>query len=135
MTRYAIDAPTLLRLVTDGVEVDASSHQLVAPNKIRSQALQLLLDEVRAGRLDDRAALDRHEKLTTTKIRLLGDRVSRRAAWDLAREHGWDTIDDAEYLAVARLQADALVTIDERMIARASGIVVVAPFHDLLRNG
>jgi predicted nucleic acid-binding protein len=44
-------------------------------------------------------------------MRLLGDRVSRRTAWKIAREHGWETTYDAEYLAVAKLQADALVTV------------------------
>jgi predicted nucleic acid-binding protein len=45
-------------------------------------------------------------------MRLLRDRVSRRTAWKIAREQGWETTyDDAEYLAVAKLQADALVTV------------------------
>jgi hypothetical protein len=35
------------------------------------------------------------------------DRVSRRTAWRTAREHGWDELHHAEYLAVAHLQADA----------------------------
>jgi len=33
---------------------------------------------------------------------------ARRTEWQIAREHGWDTLRDAEYLAVTRLQADAL---------------------------
>ena len=45
-------------------------------------------------------------------MRLLADRVSRRTAWRIAREHGWDTLRDAEYLAMTKLQADALVTVD-----------------------
>jgi hypothetical protein len=44
-------------------------------------------------------------------MRLLGDRVSRRTACKITREHGWETTYDAEYLAVAKLQADALVTV------------------------
>jgi hypothetical protein len=48
-------------------------------------------------------------------MRLLGDRVSRRTAWRIAREHGWETTFDAEYLAVTKLQADGLVTIDFRL--------------------
>ena len=48
MTRYVIDAPTLLHLVDQQLAVDAD-HRLVAPHAIRSDALQLLLDEVRRG--------------------------------------------------------------------------------------
>lgn len=60
------------------------------------------------------------------KIRLLGDRVSRRTAWRIARERGWDAIGDAEYVAVTRLQADALIAMDASLARRATGIVPVA---------
>ena len=56
-------------------------------------------------------------------MRLLGDRVSRRVAWRSARDHGWDTTYEAEYLAVALLQADALVTIDPALAAKDANLV------------
>jgi predicted nucleic acid-binding protein len=130
MTRYVIDAPTLLYLVSERVEV-SPAHQLVAPNLIRSQALSLLLAGVRDGEISETVALERHDRLTETKMRLLGDRVSRRTAWRIAREQGWDTTFDAEYLAVTKLQADALVTVDAALAARAAGIVPVAPLTAL----
>jgi predicted nucleic acid-binding protein len=125
MARYVIDAPTLVHLVTDDVHID-HIHQLVAPNAIRSQALQLLLDAVHRGEISEAVAMQRHERLTEMKMRLLGDRVSRRTAWKIAREHGWETLTDAEYLAVCQLQADALVTVDPAMAAKAAGIVPLA---------
>lgn len=125
MTRYVIDASTLLHLVADGVQV-SPRHQIVAPNVIRSQALCLLLEAVRHGDLTEDLALQHHERLTELKMRLLGDRVSRRAAWKIAREQGWDTTYDAEYLAVTKLQADALVTVDSALAAKAKGIVPLA---------
>ena len=64
-------------------------------------------------------------------MRLLGDRVSRRTAWKIAREQGWATTLDAEYLAVTRLQADALVTIDPKLAAKARDVVPVAPLAAL----
>jgi predicted nucleic acid-binding protein len=131
MTRYVIDAPTLLRLVADGAVVQPS-HRLVAPNLIRSQALTLLLQDVIDGRLSDAEALARHERMTEIKMRLLGDRVSRRTAWTFAREQGWDTTYDAEYVAVTALQADALVTVDAELAAKADGLVPLAPFEHLL---
>ena len=130
MTRYVIDARTLLHLVAEGVQVDPG-HQLVAPNLIRSQALAVLFDAVRRGELTEQVALERHERLTELKMRLLGDRVSRRTAWKIAREQGWESTQDAEYLAVTRLQADAFVTVDPRTAARAEGVVPLAPVEDL----
>lgn len=133
MARYVIDAPTLLHLVDGGLTV-AAGHQLAAPNSIRSEALQLLLDDVRADRRTEAQALAAHEQMTAIKIRLLGDRVSRRVAWKLAREHDWGTLRDAEYLAIARLQADALVTVDPRLAATAKDIVTVAALEALLTS-
>ncbi len=65
-------------------------------------------------------------------MRLLGDRVSRRTAWRIARQRGWETLRDAEYLAITQLQADALVTVDPDLAAKAAGVVPVAPLHVLL---
>ena len=64
-------------------------------------------------------------------MRLLGDRVSRRTAWKIAREQGWETTFDAEYLAVTKLQADAFVTIDAGLAARAAHVVPLAPVDAL----
>ncbi len=111
MARYVLDAATLLHVVSHDLAVHPD-HQLVAPNMIRSQALAMLLEAVRAGDLTEAEALGLHERLTELKMRLLGDRVSRRTAWKIARENGWNTTLDAEYLAVCRLQADAFVTVD-----------------------
>jgi predicted nucleic acid-binding protein len=107
MTRYVIDVRTLLHIVTNGVSV-SPEHQIVAPSLIRSQVLSLLLGAVQRGDLADDLAFQHHERITELKMRLLGDRASRRTAWKIAREHDWDTTYDAEYLAVTKLQADAL---------------------------
>ncbi len=130
MTRYVIDAPTLLRVVADGVQIDPE-HQIVAPGRIRSDALGMLFDAVRCGELTEEAALEQHERLTELKVRLLNDRVSRRTTWRIAREQGWSSTQDAEFLAVTRLQADALVTVDPALAAKAAGIVPLAPLTAL----
>jgi len=61
--------------------------------------------------------------------------VSRRAAWQVARQRDWDTLRDAEYLAITRLQADALITVDPRLAAVAQDTVAVASVADLLTTG
>ncbi|MGA8047816.1 MAG: hypothetical protein WCA30_16280 [Dermatophilaceae bacterium] len=125
-----IDAPTLLHLVDEKVAVHPD-HQLVAPNSVRSEALTLLLSDVRRGVRSEAEALERHERMTAVRIRLLGDRVSRRTAWQIARERDWEDLRDAEYVAVTRLQADALVTVDPELWSRAESVVRLAPLEDL----
>ncbi len=111
-------------------------HQIVAPSLIRSQALALalLFEAVRHGDLTEDLALQHHERITELKMRLLGDRVSRRTAWKIAREQNWETTYDAEYLAVTKLQADALVTVNPALATKAKGIVPLAPFEALITN-
>lgn len=130
MTRFVIDAPVALRLAEDPAALHAV-HALVAPNSLRSSAMSILYRDVRSGRRtrdEARALLD---PLTALKVRLLGDRVSRGTAWKIAEEQGWEDIHDAEYLAVTRLQADALVTLDSRLAGLAEGLVPLAAFEAL----
>lgn len=127
VTRLAVDAPAVLHLLEVGL---APSHPLVGTAALRSQVLHLLLAAVRDGRLEEERALALHEDLTSLRVRLLGDRVSRRTAWRLAREHGWATA-DAEVVAVALLQADALVSGDARLRGLAAGVVPLAPLETL----
>jgi predicted nucleic acid-binding protein len=133
MTRFVIDPVVAIRLAEHPDALHAS-HALVAPNSLRSSAMSILYRDVRSGartREEARALLD---PLTAIKVRLLGDRVSRGTAWKIAEEQGWPDIHDAEYLAVARLQADALVTLDDRLAALADGLVPLAPFDALARG-
>ncbi len=130
MTRYVIDARTLLHIVANNIQLNPR-HQIVAPNVIRSQALSLLFEAVRNGELTEDLALQHHQRLTELKMRLLGDRVSRRTAWRIAREQDWETTYDAEYLAVTELQADALVTIDPAMARKARNVVPLADLDAL----
>ena len=78
----------------------------MAPNHFRCQALSVLLATVASGDMTERTPLEHHERLTEVKMCLLGDRVSRRTAWRLAREHGWDSTLDAEFEGVDRRVGD-----------------------------
>ncbi len=130
MTRLAIDPSTLLAIAQSGRSVD-SAHQLVAPDAIRADALDLLLGRVRSGELDEDDALELHDAITGVKVRLLGDRVSRRLAWRIASDRG-ATVHEAQYVSVARLQADALVTSDPRLAALAAGVVRLAELGEVV---
>jgi predicted nucleic acid-binding protein len=133
MTRFAIDAGTLLE-IAGGSRPVSFRHQLVAPHSIRSEAINLLLGRVRSGQLTEVAALRLLERLTQLRVRLLDDRVSRRTAWEIAQERGWATVDLAEYLAVARLQADALIASDPGLAEMAAGVVALAPLSALFAD-
>ena len=128
MTRFAIDSAVALLLIRDGRRVP-DRHQLVAPSGLRSDVLSHLYREVRTGLLDDAAARRQLDGLASLKIRLLADRVSRSTAWKIATELDWDEIGPAEYLAVATLQADALVTEDDRLTDQR--LVPIAAYDDL----
>lgn len=134
MTRYAIDAAVALRLVgsAEPVPALAAGASLVGPAVLRSDALRFLYADVRAGDLDEREGRRRLERLAGLRIRLLGDRVSRATAWRLAVELGWDDPGPAEYLAVATLQADVLVTLDPLLERAAAGRIPTAPIDVLL---
>ncbi len=132
MTRFAIDLPVAMRLLEDDIAI-AGQHSLVGPNLLRSQALSELYRSVRSGQRSPEQGRLLLERLAALKIRLLGDRVSRAVAWQLADQLGWDDTTDAEYLAVAKLQADALVASDPTLRRAAKGIVPLAEFADLAR--
>jgi predicted nucleic acid-binding protein len=104
---------------------------LVVAAPVGAVALALLLAAVRQEELTEQQALERHDRATELRMRLLGDRVSRRTAWRIAREQGWETTYEAEYIAVVRLQADALVTVDPALAAKADGLVPLAPLSAL----
>jgi hypothetical protein len=129
VTRFGIDAPTLLHLVAENVPV-APDHQLVAPQVLRSHALALLSDALRRGELTEQEAVGRLEAMPHVQVRLLGDRVSRRVAWQIARDNGLSTA-EAEYLAATRLQADLFVSVDAEARARAEGVVPLGTVDQL----
>ena len=130
MTRYAIDAEVAVRLIRDRSDADRR-HELVGPAVLRSQVMSILFRQVRIGGLNPAEGRQHLEHLAGMKIRLLGDRVSRSTAWRIAERLGWDDIGPAEYLAVATLQADFLVTENARLLSAADGIIAIADYASL----
>lgn len=68
-------------------------------------------------------------------MRLLGDAVLRRKAWDVAEQLAWASTADAEYVALTQLQADAFVTLDAKLRRAVAGLVETAPLEALLAKG
>ena len=130
MTRFVVDCGVVLHLASEGIEVSAE-HELLAPTLLRSQTLSALHEAVQRGALEGDAARERLARIQRMPIRLLGDAVLRRRAWDVADELGWAETYDAEYVALTQLQADAFVTLDEELARSVEGIVETAMIGDL----
>ena len=125
MTRFVVDCGVVLELAREDFELPAS-HELLAPTLLRSQALSRLHEAVHAGELEPEVARERIARVNALPIRLLGDAVLRRRAWEVADQLGWAETYDAEYVALTLLQADAFVTLDTELARTVEGIVSVA---------
>ena len=130
MGRFVVDCGVVLRLASEGIEV-STEHELLAPTLLRSQTLSALHEAVHADEISAEVALERLTHIRAMPIRLLGDAVLRRRAWDLAEQLGWAETYDAEYVALTLLQADALVTSNTELARRVEGIVTTATIDAL----
>lgn len=131
MTRFVIDAPVAIRLATDGPVIPAD-HALLAPTLLRSQVLALVYGSVRRGDTDERTARRILDGIRSLRIRLLGDRVLQSVAWEVAHTLGWPDTYRAEYIALTRLRADALVTFDNELADAAGTLVKTALLTEVL---
>jgi predicted nucleic acid-binding protein len=130
MTRFVVDAGAVLDLARTEATV-GQAHELLAPTLLRSQTLSALHEAVQRGELPPDVARERLTRVGRMKIRLLGDAVLRRRAWELADQLGWASTYDAEYVALTQLQADAFVTLDPELARSVEGIVVTASIDAL----
>ena len=130
MTKFVVDAGAVLHLASEGVEVP-STHRLLAPTLLRSQTLSALHEAVERGEIPADVARERLTRIRRMRIRLLGDAVLQRRAWDLADQLGWASTYDAEYVALTQLQADAFVTLDAELARSVEGIVATASIDAL----
>ena len=130
MTRFVVDASAVLHLASTAIEV-SSEHELLAPTLLRSQTLSGLHEAVQRGEIPTDVARDRLARIGRMKIRLLGDGVLRRRAWEVADQLGWASTYDAEYIALTQLQADAFVTMDAELARSLEEIVATASIDAL----
>jgi predicted nucleic acid-binding protein len=130
MTRFVVDSSAVLHLASAEVEV-SRAHKLLAPTLLRSQALSALHEAVQRREIPADVARERLTRIGKMPIRLLGDAVLRRRAWELADQLGWASTYDAEYVALTQLQADAFVTLDKKLARSVKGIVATASIDEL----
>ena len=130
MTRYVIGPDVAIRLAQDETVI-RGDHQILAPALLRSQLLSLLYQAVRRGEMTRKDARLRLRYVRGLRIRLLGDRVLQDVAWQVADQLGWPDTLDAEYVALTKLQADALITLDRQLARAVQDLVTVAPIEAL----
>jgi predicted nucleic acid-binding protein len=130
MTRFVVDAGAVL-LLASVVIVVAGEPEPLAPTLLRSQTLSALHEAVQRGELPADVARDRLARIGRMPIRLLGDAVLRRRAWEVADRLGWASTYDAEYVALTLLQADAFITLDAELARSVEGIVSTASIDAL----
>lgn len=130
MPRYVIEPTVASALSARHAEIP-KTHRLLAPTLLRSQVLAALYAQVRSGKLTRQEAQRRLDYLRGLKMRLLGDRVLQKLAWEMAQELGWKDTYAAEYIALTKLQADALVTEDAALAKAARRFVAVVPMAGL----
>jgi len=130
LTKFVVDASVVLHLASAGTEV-SEEHELLAPTLLRSQTLSALHEAVQRGEIAADVALEHLARIRRMPIRLLGDAVLRRRAWELADQLGWASTYDAEYVALTQLQADAFVTPDAELARSVEGIVATATLEAL----
>src|SRR2546428_13372602 len=130
MTKFVVDAGAVLHLASAEVEV-SGAHELLAPTLLRSQTLSALHEAVQRAEIPADVARERLTRIGRMPIRLLGDAVLRRRAWDLADQLGWASTYNAEYIALTQLQADAFGTLDPQPARSVKGIVPTASRGEL----
>ena len=130
MTRFVVDATAILQMASEGIR-NGGAHELLAPTLLRSQTLSSLHEAVHRGEIPAEVARKRLTSIGKMPIRLLGDAVLRRRAWELADQLGWAPTYTAEYVALTQLQADAFVTLDAELARRVQGVVPVATIEAL----
>jgi len=131
MPRYVIEPAVALALARRRAAIPAQ-HELLAPTLLRSQVLAILYAKVARGELTRKEASAQLDHLRALRIRLLGDRVLQGVAWKVAEELGWSDTFVAEYIALVKLQADALVTDEPALAADARKVVGVVTLATLL---
>ncbi len=87
MTRFVVDAGAVLHLAGAKAEVP-TAHKLLAPTLLRSQTLSALHEAVHRGEIPREVVREHLTHVGRIPIRLLGDAVLRRRAWDLGDQLG-----------------------------------------------
>lgn len=130
--RYVVHHTALLYLAESEALID-EQHELLSPSSSRSHVLSSLHEAVHRGELDTATARRRLTYVRGLRMRLLGDAVMQKVAWEIADRLGWSTTYDAEYIALTVLQGDAFIALDERLSGAAREVVSLGTVESITR--
>ena len=131
MARFVIDPGATVELAQSEVVVPPD-RELYAPTLWRSETLSAVYEAARRGEITEEEARQHLAYINRLKVRLLGDAVLRRRAWELAGALNLGTTFRAEYVALAQLQRCTLVSTDGAFLQRVAELVPTAAL-DVLR--
>lgn len=107
-------------------------YALVAPELMFSETLSALSQAAHRGEIPTSALWAALARLDALAVRSAPtDSRHRRATLEIAQSLGWAKTYDAEYLALARTLSCPVLTIDERLMRGAAGLVDVIRPLDL----
>jgi predicted nucleic acid-binding protein len=130
VARFVIDSGATLQLASASTEIP-SERELYAPTLWRSETLSAMYEAVRRSEITTEVARERLAYVNRLEIRLLGDAVLRRRAWEVAEQLDLDTTYKAEYVALAQLQKCTLVSVDASWLERVGDLVPTATLDAL----
>ena len=99
-----------------------SGERLVGPRLLLEEVSNALLTGVRRGRWDGAAADTSYELLTSLPVDLLDDRRDLDRAWELSRRYDEHPVYDLVYVALAERLGLQLVTLDDALRRRLTGV-------------
>lgn len=119
-----VDASVVVQACIDAAGFDPlAAFTLVGPPLLVSEAMSALHEGAFRGEMSKELARLAADRLQAAPIELVRPEGLAAAAWEAADALGWAKTYDAEYVALARLLACPLMTVDARM-ARGAGHLV-----------
>jgi len=127
--RLVVDANVVVQLQISGGRLGPlSGHELVGPPLVMAEATSSIRELVYRAEIPPDRGRGFVTGLSDLPITILEPDGLRIAAWDVSIELGWAKTYDAEYVALARLLACPIVTLDLRMQRGARRLVrVITP--------
>lgn len=126
-----IDASAATALCLSDAGFALVSRDLQSPILVRSEVLAAIQGMEWRGEISADLAQVGVDRLLDAPIRLVRRADVLREARRWAQTLGWAKTYDAEYLALAHLERDALLTIDARLARRVGELVEVLTPADL----
>lgn len=107
---------------------------LLGPSLLSEEVANALVTGVRRGRWDGSAADAAFEMLRQMPIEHLDQPADLERAWDLSRRYDQHPVYDMLYVALAERAEDVLITADQRLRVKTTGLgMVVTPDEWLAR--